>query len=275
MQVGQSNDRFLRNAGRFIFVALCAIAFARCGSTSTVTTAPTPLKCGLSLSMAPSNIGAEGGTGSVTVATQAECAWTATTTASWISGLSPASGQGGGKVDFQVAANPGSQSRQATIQLNDGTVQIRQDGAACKFELTPKSQALSASGGNISIAVSTLAGCAWTARSVDAAWLTVSAPAAGNGNGTVTVVGELAGRRLASSGSLTDVREPHPTLPSVDTIRLTSVDQPTQRLIAVLGVKWNVAATFLVSASVMRPLTSAGLHTGWVPTLTVEYSVGR
>jgi hypothetical protein len=95
------------------------------------------------------------------------------------------------------------------------------------------------------------------------------------GSQRFTVVGELAGRRLASSGSLTDVREPHPTLPSVDTIRLTSVDQPTQRLIAVLGVKWNVAATFLVSASVMRPLTSAGLHTGWVPTLTVEYSVGR
>jgi hypothetical protein len=95
------------------------------------------------------------------------------------------------------------------------------------------------------------------------------------GSPRVTFVGELAGRRLATSGRLTDVREQHPTLPSVDTIRLSSVAQPTARLIGVLGVKWNVAATLLVSASVMHPLTSAGLHTQWVPTLTIEYSIGR
>lgn len=91
----------------------------------------------------------------------------------------------------------------------------------------------------------------------------------------VTIVGELSGRRLAASGRLTDVTERNPTLTAVDTIRLTSVEQPTQRLTAVLGARWNVLGTLLVSASVMHPLTSVGLNARWVPTLTIEYSLGR
>jgi len=184
---GQVVMRLLSGAGRFILAGICASALAGCGSTSAVTTAPSPTKCGLSLSMSPPSIGADGGTASVTVSTQAECAWTASTTATWITGLTPASGQGGGRVDFQVAANPAAQARQAAIQLNDGTVQIRQDAAACHFDLTPRSQALPAGGGNVSIAIAALPGCAWTATPSDASWLSIAAPASGNGTGSVVV----------------------------------------------------------------------------------------
>jgi hypothetical protein len=91
----------------------------------------------------------------------------------------------------------------------------------------------------------------------------------------LTVVGELSGLRLEGFGRLTDTTQPHPGLVGVDTIRLTGVEQTTDRVLAVAGVKWNLADTWLVTANVRRPLTAAGLNAGWVPTVTLDYSFGR
>jgi hypothetical protein len=91
----------------------------------------------------------------------------------------------------------------------------------------------------------------------------------------LTVIGELAGRRLDSVSRLAELTEPHPRLSGVDTIRLTGVPQAMTRLVAMGGIKWNVAGTVLLSASVMRPINDAGLNARWVPTVTVDYSFGR
>ena len=91
----------------------------------------------------------------------------------------------------------------------------------------------------------------------------------------LTLIGEFTGRRFASVGRLEQMTEPHPRLSGVDTIRLTGVDQALWRVVAVAGVKWNVAGTWLVSGHVSWPLTSAGLNAGWVPTVTLDYSFGR
>jgi hypothetical protein len=91
----------------------------------------------------------------------------------------------------------------------------------------------------------------------------------------VTLVGEVIGRRLSSFGRLAETTEPHPQLVGVDTIRLTSVPQATQRAVAVAGVKWNVGGTWLLTANVLRPLTTAGLNARWVPTFTLDYAFGR
>jgi hypothetical protein len=91
----------------------------------------------------------------------------------------------------------------------------------------------------------------------------------------LTIVGELSGLRLEGLGGLTNTTQPHPSLVGVDTIRLTGVEQTTNRLLAVAGVKWNLADTWLVTANVRRPLTDAGLTAGWVPTITFDYSFGR
>jgi len=87
-----------------------------------------------------------------------------------------------------------------------------------------------------------------------------------------TLVGEIAGRRLSSAGRLTETTEPHPTLVGVDTIRLTSVERATGRMVGLVGFKWNIAATVLLSANVMRPLTSAGLNARWMSTFALDYS---
>lgn len=90
----------------------------------------------------------------------------------------------------------------------------------------------------------------------------------------LTLIGEILGRRL-SLGQLTEATTPHPQLTGVDTIRLTSIANNASRLVAVGGFKWNITDTWLFNASVLRPLTSAGLNAGWVPAFTFDYSLGQ
>jgi hypothetical protein len=92
----------------------------------------------------------------------------------------------------------------------------------------------------------------------------------------VTLIGEVYGRRLEGLGRLIETSEPHPRLLEVDTIRLTGVEETTNRLVAVVGFKWNVAGSWLVSANVARPLTTnVGLNADWVPAVTLDYSFGQ
>jgi hypothetical protein len=90
----------------------------------------------------------------------------------------------------------------------------------------------------------------------------------------VTVVGELVGRRLNAAGHLTDVTAPHPSLTGVETIRLTAIEQATDRLVAVAGLKVNIASVWVVTANVSRFLTDAGLTTNWIPAVAIEYFFG-
>ena len=91
----------------------------------------------------------------------------------------------------------------------------------------------------------------------------------------LTIVGELSGLRLGGLGRLAETTQPHPGLVGVDTIRLIGVEQTTDRLLAVAGIKWNIADTWLVTANVRRPLTVVGLNAGWVPTITFDYAFGQ
>ena len=95
------------------------------------------------------------------------------------------------------------------------------------------------------------------------------------GGSRVTFVAEMLGRRLESLGRLAELVVPHPRLAAVETIRLSAVAEPTHRLMAVGGVKWNVSGTWLLSASVTRPLTSAGMTARVMPVVVVEHSFGR
>jgi hypothetical protein len=88
----------------------------------------------------------------------------------------------------------------------------------------------------------------------------------------VTIVGELAARRLGSIGRLAETSQAHPTLAGVDTVRLTAIPETTNRAITVLGVKWNVAGAGILGGHVMRPLTTAGLTSRWIAALTFDYS---
>jgi hypothetical protein len=91
----------------------------------------------------------------------------------------------------------------------------------------------------------------------------------------LTLIGEILGRRLESFGKLAETTTPHPRLSGVDTIRLTGVQEASDRILAVAGFKWNVTGTWLISANILRPVTTTGLNARWVPTVSFDYSFGR
>lgn len=172
--------------GRYQFAWWPVIAIALavgCSSTSTVTTGPTDPKCQLTLAPPP-NIVAEGGTVIVSITAQPECAWTVSTQANWISNLSPASGQGDGKVEFVAAPNPAPSMREDEIAINDDRLRVRQEAAPCRFTIDQERRTVSADAGTASIAVSTHEACRWTARS-SAEWLTITSVGEGAGNGSI------------------------------------------------------------------------------------------
>jgi hypothetical protein len=89
------------------------------------------------------------------------------------------------------------------------------------------------------------------------------------------LIAEIVGRRLEAGGRLLDTVAAHPTMLGIETIRLTASEEWTTRLDAVAGLRWNFAGPWVLSANVMRPLTSRGLTARWVPAFSLDYSVGR
>jgi hypothetical protein len=147
------------NTSRLLLAAtaaagLAAIA-AACESTATLSTGPSPVKCQVALSMATSTVAGTGGASAVVVSTEPECAWTATTDATWISSLTPVAGQGNGQVAFSVPANPLPTTRQADIVINDTRMRVQQEPGACRFEIAPANRTIDAGGGTQSIALTT------------------------------------------------------------------------------------------------------------------------
>ena len=94
-----------------------------------------------------SSIGPDGGTGTITVTTSPECPWDVSTGATWLSGLSPTSGQGTGTVEFRAAPNPLPAVREGEIVVNDNRLRVSQQAAACRVELRSGSFTIDAGGG--------------------------------------------------------------------------------------------------------------------------------
>jgi hypothetical protein len=141
--------------------------------------------CGYSISPASASLTASAGSGTVNITAGSGCAWSAQSPASWVTFSTATSGTGTGAVGYVVAANPDSSSRSATITVAGQPFVITQAGAACDATLNPAAQAISAAGGNSSVAVAMPGGCAWSAVS-SVSWITVLTGATGSGNGTIT-----------------------------------------------------------------------------------------
>ena len=171
-----------RILGPSLVLAL-AIATIGCGSESSTSTGPTPVKCQVSLEAPSNSIEPAGGKDAITVSAQPECSWTASSSATWITGLTPSSGQGSGRVEFQAAANPAATMRQGEIAVNDQKIPVQQRPAACRFEVSPVNPTIGADGGTLTIAVSTPTGCGWQA-SVEAGWVALTGTS-GTGSGSV------------------------------------------------------------------------------------------
>jgi hypothetical protein len=89
----------------------------------------------------------------------------------------------------------------------------------------------------------------------------------------VTVSGELLVRRVAELREVGFLREPHPTIAGVDTIRLSAIgDSGTTIANAIAGIKWNVGATLVIGGHVAIPLRHRGLTAPSIPTVALEFA---
>jgi Putative binding domain, N-terminal/Viral BACON domain len=123
-----------------------------------------------------------GGTGTVSVAAAAGCAWTATSDAPWLTISGGAAGSGSGVVTFTAAATNGP-ARTGTLTVADHRVTVTQS-QGCTYTIDPSSQNVGAGGGTGTVTVTAAAGCSWTAASA-ADWVTITDGRTGSGNGTV------------------------------------------------------------------------------------------
>jgi hypothetical protein len=173
----------LRNAA-FALALAGAAAFLACSKTTTSLTAPSADKCQVSVSSAPSSFAATGGQGSLTIATERDCTWSIKTEASWLSIGATSGGQGEASIPYTVAPNPVPAARSGAIVVGASSVSVSQAPAPCNFTLSRPAETVGSGGGILSIGVTTIGGCTWSAAST-ANWIAVSSGSTGNGPGTV------------------------------------------------------------------------------------------
>jgi hypothetical protein len=164
------------------------------GETFTVTQAS-----GCTFSIQPAaltSVPAGGQSGTTTVTTSAGCAWTATTSESWITFPNDASGTGPGTLAFQVQPND-SPDRAGSFFVQGQEFRITQAGG-CTYALQATQQAAGAGGGSLSTTMNTGPGCLWTATS-NAPWITLtSGSGAGPGSLSYTVGANTGPARLGT-----------------------------------------------------------------------------
>jgi uncharacterized protein (TIGR03437 family) len=158
-----------------------------------VNSTPPPANCSYALAPATQVFPAATGTGTVGVLTAAGCPWTASTTSSFLSIASGASGTGPGVVQFSATANTGPSARAGTLTILGQTATVNQAGTAPLLLLSPTSIAVqwrqqgplpTAIPLSVFTAASSLSFTA--AASSTGSWLAVS-PASGGAPATIVV----------------------------------------------------------------------------------------
>ena len=143
------------------------------------------IACTYSLSPGSNNFDSNGGGASFGMTSPTGCAWTASSSDGWVTITAGGSGSGSGTISYTVASNPTINARSATITAGGQVYSITQDGIACTYSLSPSSNNFDSNGGGASFTMTSPTGCAWTASSSDG-WVTITAGASGNGNGTIS-----------------------------------------------------------------------------------------
>lgn len=131
-------------------------------------------------------VGAGGGSRDITISVGNDCAWTISADASWLEFTSATSGRGDGRVGVRIGEHTGDDVRVATLALADQRLTVTQSpqSAECSYDVAlAAASPLAATGATATAAVTTTAGCAWTASSTTE-WIVVASGGSGTGRGT-------------------------------------------------------------------------------------------
>jgi uncharacterized protein (TIGR03437 family) len=159
--------------------------------------------CQYSLTPPSATIPSAGGQGSVQLSTSAGCAWSVTSTVSWVQVTSPAGGSGSAAIAYNVLANNGSASRSGALMAAGQTHTIVQAAPTpCAYSLSPTSGNVPASGGNVTVTVTAPAGCSWTVTNLPT-WIRLTSAGSGTGPGSFTLAISANTSEQRRSGTVT------------------------------------------------------------------------
>ncbi len=186
-----------------VAATLAAISPVACTSTTTSATAPSNSKCQVTAAAAPQQFTAAGGTGQLTITAARECAWSVDSLVGWVAVTGERSGNGSATLPFTVASNPAPAVRSADLLVDEVRLGVTQAAAACGFSLNRTSDTTHATGGTLSVDLTTLSGCNWSASS-SVPWLTLSR-SSGQASGRVDITvaentGAARGARITLGG---------------------------------------------------------------------------
>ena len=171
----------LQRIGILAALGLATFTLACGGSATTQVTGPSAVKCQSTLTGLPPSVTSSGARVDATLATTRDCLWTIATNASWVQ-VSPSTGQGEASISVVVAENTVASARAAEIVVNDARVSLAQEAAPCRFQLGSSAVSATPEGGRVTVAVSAVSGCTWSASS-DVTWVRVMG-ASRTGSGT-------------------------------------------------------------------------------------------
>jgi len=163
--------------------ALAAVACSKSDSSPSTS-------CSVTLGNVTTNVTASATTGTIPVTAASSCAWTATSSAAFVSITSGGTGTGNGTVNYSITANTGA-ARSGSISVNGAAVNFSQSAAnliapaGCSVSVGPTSVKINSGGGSADITVATVSNCSWTATS-NASFVTTSASGAGSGTAKIT-----------------------------------------------------------------------------------------
>jgi hypothetical protein len=222
--------------------------------------------CAYTLSPASVSVGSVGGAGNFSITANNGCAWTATSSAAWLTMTSGTSGSGNGAIAYSVAANTTTAPRSATITLGGRTFTVTQAGLACTFTLSSTSLSVPSNASNGSIQVTSVAGCSWTAAS-GAPWITVTSGGSGSGSGSVSLSfaanpagGPRTGTLTIAGQTVTVTQQGAPCTTTISPSSVSAPDSLTNGQVNVTsptGCAWTA-----VSNTSWVAITSGGNGTG-------------
>ena len=161
--------------------------FSCCGSSSTTVLSPSPPagRCGLTLEVSSSSIGAAGGAGVVRIQTNRECTWAIPPQPSWVKLSQPATTQGPAEIAFVVDENRSTSLRTWEVVVADQRAMISQEAATCTWSLSPAKLSIDARGGDAQAVLTTEEFCTWEVPS-PVSWIAL-VPDRGQGQAEITI----------------------------------------------------------------------------------------
>ena len=122
--------------------------------------------CHYSLASYQQNVGSGGETRTVSLMTEKDCNWQASSQVDWIQIVSEKTGTGPSKIQFQVSENKHLEPRSGQLDIANQLLTIKQD-SPCIYNISPLKQTVSATGGMKQLTITaSLQACPWYIESL-------------------------------------------------------------------------------------------------------------